>query len=325
MNARPFTYSVYGLTVHSNRSVPGLRTSAAEAGPLVTIDFARVAQCPAPLVPPKAVVGCETFWRLSSNVWLLRYQDETSGAAWEIEATEGGAHLNVRWTTSYQIDDIPSLLLGPGLAAVLHLRRAFVLHASAVKVGGGAVLIMGGAGAGKSTTAAALVRRGFPLITDDVAVLESSGMSHAVHMGHGYLRIYENSAVAAGWPADLPRLFHHPIFDEKRYVDLADETWDTEPTRVQAIYVLERHMERRSGKTIQPLRPRQGLQYLLANVYCSRFLDDEGRRECLRRGIALANNVPVRVINVQCDLAEIGSLADLVIHDAMTARCREST
>jgi hypothetical protein len=35
--------------------------------------------------------------------------------------------------------------------------------------------------------------------------------------------------------------------------------------------------------------------------------------------------VPVRVINVQCDLAEIGSLADLVIHDAMTARCREST
>jgi hypothetical protein len=315
-NARPFKYSVYGLTVHSNRLVPGLRPSAEEAGPIVTIDFAQVARCAAPLIPPQAVVGCETFWRLSSNIWLLRYLDETSGAAWEIEATEGGAHLNVRWTSSYQIDDIPSVLLGPGLAAVLHLRRAFVLHASAVKVGSGAVLIMGAPGAGKSTTAATLVRRGFPLISDDVAVLESTGMSHAVHIGPAYLRIYENSAVAAGWPAGLPRLFHHPIFDEKRYVDLADETRDAEPIPVQAIYVLERHMEWRSGKTIQPLRPRQGLQHLLANGYCNRFLDDEGRRECLRRAIALVNSVPIRIINVQSDLGEIGPLADLVIHDA---------
>jgi hypothetical protein len=315
-NARPFKYSVYGLTVHSNRLVPGLRPSPEEVGPILTIDFAQVAHCPAPLIPPQAAVGCETFWRLSSNVWLLRYLDKTSGAAWEIEATQGGAHLNVRWTSSYQIDDIPSILLGPGLAAVLHLRKAFVLHASAVKVGGGAVLIMGAPGAGKSTTAAALVRRGFPLISDDVAVLESTGVSHAVHIGPAYLRIYENSAVAAGWPAGLPRLFHHPIFDEKRYVDLADETRDAEPIPVQAIYVLERHMERRSGKTIQPLRPRQGLQHLLANVYCNRFLDYEGRRECLRRAIALVNSVPIRIINVQGDLSEIGSLADLVIHDA---------
>jgi hypothetical protein len=273
------------------------------------------------------VNGYETFWRLSSNVWLLRYQDKTSGAAWQIEATEAGAHLNVRWTSSYQIDDIPSVLLGPGFASVLHLRRAFVLHASVVKVGGGAVLIMGASGAGKSTTAAALVRRGFPLISDDVAVLESSGASHAVHLGHAYLRIYQNSAVAAGWPAGLPRLFHHPIFDEKRYVDLADETSDTKPTPtpIRAIYVLKRHEAKRNGSSIQPLRPREALQHLLANVYCSRFLDDEGRRECLRRGVALVNSVPIRIIDVQCDLAEIGSLADLVVHDALTDRCNEAT
>jgi hypothetical protein len=327
MNARPFAYSLYGLTVRSNRPVPGLRRSAREAGPTVTIDFAQVAQCAVPSFPPHTVNGCESFWRLSSDVCLLHYQDEMSGAAWQIETVEAGAHLNVRWTSSYQIDDIPSVLLGPGFASVLHLRRAFVLHASVVKIGAGAVLIVGTSGAGKSTTAAALVRRGFPFISDDVAVLESSGMSHAVHLGHAYLRIYDNSAIAAGWPAGLPRLFHHPIFDDKRYVDLADDTQDKEriPTAIRAIYVLERNVARREGSTIQPLGPRQALQHLLANVYCSRFLDDQGRQQCLRRGVALVNSVPMRLVDVQCDLAEIGSLADLIADDAMVDRCRETT
>ena len=46
-----------------------------------------------------------------------------------------------------------------------------MLHASAVRVNGRAVLFCGSSGAGKSTLAAALAQRGYPLVTDDVCTL----------------------------------------------------------------------------------------------------------------------------------------------------------
>ena len=43
------------------------------------------------------------------------------------------------------------------------------LHASAVAVDGGAVLLAGGSGAGKPSLAAAFVQRGYGLLADDIA------------------------------------------------------------------------------------------------------------------------------------------------------------
>jgi len=48
-----------------------------------------------------------------------------------------------------------------------------VLHASGVELNGRAALFLGSSGAGKSTLAAALVQRGYPLVTDDFCVINS--------------------------------------------------------------------------------------------------------------------------------------------------------
>jgi serine kinase of HPr protein (carbohydrate metabolism regulator) len=45
---------------------------------------------------------------------------------------------------------------------------------------GKAVLVCGGSGAGKSTVAAALVQRGYPLVTDDVCAVSPSGTAAPV-------------------------------------------------------------------------------------------------------------------------------------------------
>ena len=68
--------------------------------------------------------------------------------------------------------DVLVYFLGPIMGFVMRQRGKLVLHASAVVLGDRAVAIMGPAGCGKSTTAAALALRGWPVLNEDVCALE---------------------------------------------------------------------------------------------------------------------------------------------------------
>ena len=67
--------------------------------------------------------------------------------------------------------DVSCFLRGPVAAAQALLRGAIPLHASAVEVGGRAVLIAGRSGVGKSGAAAALALRGHAVLADAVTLL----------------------------------------------------------------------------------------------------------------------------------------------------------
>ena len=65
-------------------------------------------------------------------------------------------------------DYIRLYLLGTCMGAILMQRRILPLHGSAIAINGKAYAIVGDSGAGKSTTASALLRQGYQLISDDV-------------------------------------------------------------------------------------------------------------------------------------------------------------
>ncbi|HAP99851.1 MAG TPA: serine kinase [Rhodospirillum rubrum] len=65
-------------------------------------------------------------------------------------------------------------LLGTAFGVLCHQRGLLPLHASCVAINGRAVAIAGASGAGKSSLAAALVRLGYPLLGDDVCVIDAS-------------------------------------------------------------------------------------------------------------------------------------------------------
>lgn len=107
--------------------------------------------------------------------------------------------------------EMPLAFYGTVAALTLAWRGALPCHASAIEIGGRAVLIAGDAGAGKSTLAAMLVERGARLVADDLTIVRSApGGGFAASRGRVGIRLHPQTA------ARLPAIERHPIPGDDR-------------------------------------------------------------------------------------------------------------
>lgn len=158
------------------------------------------------------------------QVAFFRIQDD--GVVW-IWAQPGREH------------DVPVFLVGTVLGIALHLRGVIAIHASAVKVGDGAVLFCGPSGAGKSTTAAALGNRGYPVLSDDICGIENTPEGPMMYSDGRKLKL---------WSASIKKLALQELqgqsvregFD-KFFIDR--EGLGIGPQPVKAIFVLTRDQQ----------------------------------------------------------------------------------
>jgi hypothetical protein len=105
-------------------------------------------------------------WERDADAWLV----SVPGLA-RILVRQAG-EIVVEAAPGVAPDDLAVFAAGPMLGLLLQLRGRIVLQASAVAVAGGAVLFCGETNAGKSTLAAALGRRGYPMICDDLCAID---------------------------------------------------------------------------------------------------------------------------------------------------------
>lgn len=87
-------------------------------------------------------------------------------------------------------------ILGPLLGFLLHLRGLIPIHASAVDIGGSAIMFIGVSGAGKSTTAAAFARQGYPILADDICTLHIIDGLAYLAPGPAHVRLLPDAADA---------------------------------------------------------------------------------------------------------------------------------
>lgn len=309
-------YALYGLTIRSNRALPGMAPSRGDEQ-IVHVDFA------GPVLDdvdadPFWTNGFETLWHLDEKTWLLRYQAPSmEGYRWTLRY-DSAEHVTVRWDSDAMLDDIPAVLQGPGIAAALHLRSIPLLHAGVIAVDGGAILILGAPGAGKSTTAAALVRAGFPLVSDDLAAMSIEQERVFVHAGFPRLRLFADSARAAGWNPDaLARVFVAPSLGDKRFVDVANGAFSPHPLPVRAIYMLSPRRAGGGAPAIGAIDRAVAWPLLAQNVYSLRFLDPERRFRAVRDCTAIAARVPLRSVEAGDDLAALPRLVEAITSDAL--------
>lgn len=86
----------------------------------------------------------------------------------------GGREILVSPLAGSDENQVRLYVLGSCMGALLMQRQILPLHGSAVVVDGKAYAFVGESGAGKSTLAAAFVRQGYPLVSDDVIAVSLS-------------------------------------------------------------------------------------------------------------------------------------------------------
>jgi hypothetical protein len=311
-DAAPARHRIYGLAIETDRSLPGLpRIDATDDGATdVRVWMGRV---PADVFPAVAeepwyhaprLAGDEDptvrVWRRGDGGFRLRYAD---GCEYHVDAA--GRAVACTWPQPFTVEDAATYLLGPVFGVVLRLRGLPALHASAVAIGGRALALCGPAGAGKSTTAAALAGRGHRLVADDVLALREEGGRIAAQPAYPHLRLWPDVvAPLFGTGAELPPLT--PNWD-KRLLRL-DAAFHPDPLPVGAVYLLDAREGDVRAPRLEPMRGAEAVLALVANAYAGWFPARTAQARELETLGRLARTVPVVRVTPAADPARLGEL-----------------
>lgn len=324
----PLTYSyrAYGVTLASDSpQVPGLDRDHAEFGQTsITLHLgpepqwvAAARRLPSRVERPRsdALEGDDPSLTLLSfggnEFFELAYSE---GARFVVDAR--AERVWGTFASPLTAEDLTTYLLGPVMGFILRRRGVLSLHASAVLIGGQAVLLCGESEAGKSTTVAALALRGFPVLTEDISPVKEEDASLFVEPGYARICLWPDAVEKLfGAPDALPLLT--PTW-EKRFLPLDGVAATFEPHRqpLGAIYLLAPRTSEAAAPRIEALDKREALLELVQNTYMNWLLDRTQRAAELDLLSRIVAKVPVRRVVPHRDPACIGALCELIIADA---------
>jgi hypothetical protein len=225
-----YTYHAYGLTIRVPFPCPALTPPDRCSGADVVDVVVREGPVPRRLHSPLA---SEAWWDAAPGSFLLR------------GGRRAGRFLVAADTVTFERNPgcedavLARWLTDRVLAALLRQRGLLVLHANAVAAPGGAIVIGGESGAGKSTTLAALLDRGCRMLSDDVTALRPGGEPGSVEVvpGAAQTHLAQDAAGSLGYPVDPAQL------QPWRRMKAAIPTWHgmaSRAGRLRALYVLRR-------------------------------------------------------------------------------------
>ncbi|HEX6728512.1 MAG TPA: hypothetical protein VF074_00800 [Pyrinomonadaceae bacterium] len=308
--------SIYGLKVQLNKQIPGVAChDSIGATPDIDIQFG--------LFPPWFQVNevqRELWYEASSSLTIWELTDKQAFQLCYADGTQflvdvQGKEIWATWPIeTLTLEDTATYLLGPVMGFVLLLRGHVPLHASAVAFGDAAVAFVGPAGAGKSTTAAALADLGYRVISEDVVTLKELGNSFLVEPGYPCIRLWPESVEALYGPdVELPRLT--PTWD-KRFLDLTQKHYrQKRALPLTVIYVLGARTESPEAPFVQPMSQRQALMSLVSNTYVTRLKNQQMRANEFKVLTGLLKNTTVRQLIPHSGPDRIANLCEKIMED----------
>ena len=312
--------SIYGLDVLANRPIPTVPHSTITNAD-VRVSFEALPEWFASLKPHEVETTYVTDYSsncgkpalifsklLGGKFYRFSYADQT-----EFVVDQTGREIWTTWPAPLTLEDNATYLLGPVMGFVLLLRGMVCLHASSVVVGGNAIALIGPAGAGKSTTAAAFAARGFSILAEDVVTLDDRGDSFFVRPAYPCIRLWPASAATLfGSRSALPLLT--PNWD-KRYLDLTQQSgrFETEPRPLAAIFLLNERRDDPRAPFVEYVERAEALMSLIANTYATKLMDKQMRAREFELLSRLLAKVPLRRITPHANPDRIPELCDSIL------------
>lgn len=172
-----------------------------------------------------------------------------------------GCHILVQPHQDAVGESLRLSILGPVFALLLQQRGLLTLHASAVAVGDAAVAFLGGHGWGKSTMAATLHARGYPLISDDLTAVTRDDR---VVPSYPQIKLWPDAVGVLGHASEALPLVHPDV--DKRALRFS-EGFAQDSLHLKRLYLLGRG----PSTAIETLAPKQALGELMGHYFCNRF------------------------------------------------------
>lgn len=224
---------------------------------------------------------------------------------------EDGTRLTVEPASGADARAVRLYVKGSGLAAILHQRGAFPLHASAVAHEGGCIAFLGDSGAGKSTLAVMLAQRGFPLVSDDVVLTRrSAGGAILAEASLPALKLWPEAMAATGLhaaaaPFEAGELRKHHVVVREKFTQ--------EALPLRRLYLLRWLHPSSAAPQITPIAPFDAMIGLRPNVYRPSLIEAMGREaQFVDYGAALVAGAGAFTFDRGCDLEGARSQIDVL-------------
>ena len=186
------------------------------------------------------------------------------------------------------------------LPLVLQVRGREVLHASGVRSPRGVVAFCAESGTGKSTLAAALDRRGYPVWADDAIAVDTSSIP--VMTARLPFRIHLRPPSVALFRGELPAA--EVAGSESSAAGAADRL------PLAALCVLRRTDRVTGAVAIEKLSGPVALAALLSHAYCFSLRNADRKRRMLTHYARMATEVPVFEVQIESGLRLLPEILD---------------
>jgi|HubBroStandDraft_6_1064221.scaffolds.fasta_scaffold397528_1 hypothetical protein len=188
------------------------------------------------------------------------------------------------------------------------------LHGTAVAIDGKAAVFLGDCGLGKSTLAAAFLRAGYRLLTDDLLVLRKVSADLFAYPGSPRIKLFPE--MASKFLGDSGRGVPMNPLTRKLIIPLTGSQVCTHVLPVGAIYALAPASEVCGTKIdIAAMNQRQAFLTLLASTFNRAILDSTRLRRQFEATQALANTLAVKVLSYPRSLDYLPAVLDAVASD----------
>jgi hypothetical protein len=210
-------------------------------------------------------------------------------------------------------------LSGTVIALWLERKGTPVLHASAVVVGDSGIAFLGSNHAGKSSLAAALMQREYPMLTDDALPLTPGDNTIIGHPGYPEMRMWPDLAQHFLGHFDDLELVHPDA--TKRNVPVGPESLGSFcdfPRPMRCLYVPTRRDPQDGGTAVEitPVSCGEALIELVRYSFSTRLLTALGLQAQRLNSLAeIVREVPLRRICYPSGLEHLPGTCDTILED----------
>lgn len=185
-----FQYQIYGITLSSDRSLPILAPAAKTATDITDI---KVHLAEGNLSDTDEKIHPRGWYKKpqADGIYYCLSLSSTKEKR-DVEIAPDGKQIWLTWV-NLPLAEVTAMLIGCVIGTALRLQGKVCLHSSVIKIDDRAIAIIGVKGAGKSTTAAAFAKQGYPILADDIAVLTDCGDSFLVQPGYPRLQLWKSA------------------------------------------------------------------------------------------------------------------------------------